>query len=392
MQNEQDKTHTTIHRHYVAARRCACDNSVSLQASGAAATSTANASNAEVVVTYAYDHRGRMVRKTISRGDAETRNIAYLWDGWNIIRETATGLSTFQPFNFSTDYVWGLDLDGTLQGAGGVGGLLAVIRDDGVFLPAYDANGNITEYVATNGAVAAHYEYSAFGEPTVSSGELASAFTHQFSTKPYCAVTGFSEYQMRKYRPDIGRWMSRDRIGEKGGANIFSFLHNSIINHVDILGNYGASPVFIIVKTPGPHDKLYDDYQLTSYLTPEMREKLGKPCCEKPDKATIKRKDILNSRILKLRISLTFKNNTYTDLSILWNSCFRTDGTVGYIPRCTNSFSCDITPSELGGIWGDSYFTMVEAFYLSCENKKWAFKRDSSAVSYRKKLNGWRPY
>ncbi len=38
--------------------------------------------------------------------------------------------STLQPFNSSTDNVWGLDLDGTLQGAGGVGGLLAVQRSD----------------------------------------------------------------------------------------------------------------------------------------------------------------------------------------------------------------------------------------------------------------------
>ena len=54
-----------------------------------------SASNAEVVVTYAYDHRGRMIRKTISRGDAEPQSIEYLWDGWNIIRETrVTGLAS----------------------------------------------------------------------------------------------------------------------------------------------------------------------------------------------------------------------------------------------------------------------------------------------------------
>ena len=43
-------------------------------------------SNAEYVVTYAYDQRGRMVRKEISRGGAETQRIEYLWDDWNIIR------------------------------------------------------------------------------------------------------------------------------------------------------------------------------------------------------------------------------------------------------------------------------------------------------------------
>jgi RHS repeat-associated protein len=210
----------------------------------------------------------------------------YLWDGWNIIRETTTNLSTFQPFNFSTSYVWGLDLDGTLQGAGGVGGLLAVIQAEAVptnsptpnssthklFLPAYDANGNITEYAATNGTVAAHYEYSAFGEPIVSDDELASSFAHQFSTKPYCNITDFSEYVYRKYRPDVGRWMSRDPIGDilfrkhMGHAiraksrednrtwyeNVIAqdnpYRYDSLANGYDILGLFPAEDILACVQ------------------------------------------------------------------------------------------------------------------------------------------------
>ena len=45
------------------------------------------ASNDTIVVTFAYDHRGRMVRKEISHRDTETRRIEYRWDNWNIIRE-----------------------------------------------------------------------------------------------------------------------------------------------------------------------------------------------------------------------------------------------------------------------------------------------------------------
>jgi RHS repeat-associated protein len=211
------------------------------------------ASNDEVVVTYAYDHRGRMVRKNILRGNAEPQRMGYVWDGWNIIRETFVTRHS----SLVTDNVWGLDIDGTLQGAGGVGGLLAVIRSNSstqkLYLPAYDANGNVSEYVATNGTVAAHYEYSAFGEPVVTSGELAASFTHQFSTKPYCGVTGFSEYQMRKYRAEIGRWMSRDPRKDNGFASsnsalmtmfedidtsslLAAFINNNAIQYIDFLG------------------------------------------------------------------------------------------------------------------------------------------------------------
>ena len=52
-----------------------------------AETQRSRASNAEVVVTYAYDHRGRMVRKGISHRGTEARRIEYLWDDWNIIRK-----------------------------------------------------------------------------------------------------------------------------------------------------------------------------------------------------------------------------------------------------------------------------------------------------------------
>ena len=97
----------------------------------------------------------------------------------------------------------------------------------------------------TNGEIVAHYDYSPFGEPLVASGPLAATFTHQFSTKPYCSVTGFSEYQMRKYRSEIGRWMSRDLIGESFNASIYMFCFNNLSEEVDLLG-------FVPVKWPPP--------------------------------------------------------------------------------------------------------------------------------------------
>ena len=207
-----------------------------------------SASNAEVIVTYAYDHKGRMIRKTVSRGDAEPQSIEYLWDGWNIIRESrVSGLASHVSGLVSngTHNLWGLDLDGTMQGAGGVGGLLAVVREDGeTYIPTYDANGNVSEYVsAADGSVAAHYDYSPFGETLVASGPLASSFTHRFSTKPYCSVTGFCEYQMRKYNPNLGRWMSRDMLldsvkyvdSEERSMYEYVFCNNSTTQYFDFV-------------------------------------------------------------------------------------------------------------------------------------------------------------
>ena len=159
------------------------------------------ASNTEHVVTYAYDHQGRMVSKAVNDSARH-----YLWDGYNIVQ----ALTHSQTHTLTNSFIWGLDLSGTLQNAGGVGGLLVEVRDGEPYFAAFDANGNVTEYLSADGTLATHYEYSPFGELVVQSGDLADTFTHRFSTKPWCAVTGQSEYEFRKYEPGMGRWLSRD--------------------------------------------------------------------------------------------------------------------------------------------------------------------------------------
>ena len=87
-------------------------------------------SNFQFQVSNTYDAMGRRVKKIVSRRDAETQSwnvectCHFFYDGWNVIRETiAIGN---QQSAVTNRYVWGNDLSGTLQGAGGVGGLLAV--------------------------------------------------------------------------------------------------------------------------------------------------------------------------------------------------------------------------------------------------------------------------
>lgn len=195
------------------------------------------ASNVMHSVRYAYDHRGRMIWKQISSKNVSTKTITYLWDDYNIIAESVSQDNTTS----TTHNVWGLDLSGTLQSAGGVGGLVAVIQGrDGSpscpLLPCYDANGNITEYISNDGTIVAHYEYSLFGEITAQSGALSNSFTHRFSTKPWCPITRLSEYEFRMYNQSLGRWISRDPIEEEGGLNLYKFADNNPIILIDQYG------------------------------------------------------------------------------------------------------------------------------------------------------------
>ena len=183
--------------------------------------------NGSAMVENGYDYRHRRYSKTVRRltgrgagypldpsqpgtWDAiETRR--YVWDGYNIAAEIV--IDEVTPSTNVTYYTWGLDLSGSLQGAGGVGGLLAETRTTASTTNTYyafgDANGNVTEYADAAGTVRGHYEYSPFGEVTAQSGDMADNFTHRFSTKPLDSETGQVRYQLRPYKPFLG-WLQRD--------------------------------------------------------------------------------------------------------------------------------------------------------------------------------------
>jgi uncharacterized protein RhaS with RHS repeats len=121
---------------------------------------------------FKYDYIGRRVSKQVwTRTDGswvDESRIAFVYDGWNLIEEVRNPSSAIRN---SSHYTWGIDLSGSNQGAGGVGGLLAHTRTDSsgssqVFHYTIDLNGNVSEVLDESGGIAAHYEYGPFGELT----------------------------------------------------------------------------------------------------------------------------------------------------------------------------------------------------------------------------------
>jgi RHS repeat-associated protein len=68
----------------------------------------------------------------------------------------------------------------------------------------------------------------------------------QFSTKPYDEQTGLSYYGYRFYSPAIGRWITRDPLGETGGINLCGFAGNSPVNYIDPTGEVVVAPVILL--------------------------------------------------------------------------------------------------------------------------------------------------
>ncbi|MBI3774443.1 MAG: RHS repeat-associated core domain-containing protein, partial [Gammaproteobacteria bacterium] len=198
----------------------------------------------------AYDWRSRRISKTVSNYTAgawsRTAVSNFVYDGWNLIA-ILDGLNA-NALLYS--FQWGTDLSGTLQGAGGVGGLISMRvhsgANAGTYFYAYDGNGNVTALVnATTGAIAAQYEYDPFGNLVRATGPMAFLNPFRFSTKYQDDETGFSYYGYRYYNASTGRWLSRDPIEEAGGLNLYRLLANSALNNIDPNGLSALWDTFI---------------------------------------------------------------------------------------------------------------------------------------------------
>jgi len=202
---------------------------------------------AKVRLEFTYDYMGRRVTKTVfseHNGSAyqQTNEVTFVYDGWNLIAALDEDLVVgTTSTNF---YLWGLDLSGSLQGAGGVGGLLATCQDGASYFACMDGNGNVMGLVdATDGTLAGEYEYGPFGEPLKALGDAAEQNAVRFSSKYTDAESGLLYYGYRYLDPSTGRWPSRDPIGESGGANLYGFVGNEPVGRWDRLGRqHGREP------------------------------------------------------------------------------------------------------------------------------------------------------
>ena len=182
-----------------------------------------------------YDGLGRLISETMQVGE-EVSKSDFVYDGWNQIQETTDqGNGQVRSENF----IWGEDLSGTLQGAGGVGGLLArQSSEDGTSFYQMDGNGNVLGLADIQGNPQAKYRYDAFGNKVWEGSQLVLANQFSFSTKRENSESGLLYYGYRHYDPVTGRWPSRDPIEEEGGSNLKLFAVNNSVNNLDYLGMF----------------------------------------------------------------------------------------------------------------------------------------------------------
>lgn len=193
---------------------------------------------------FAYDGKfRRRIRKEFTWNGSswtKTNEVRYIYDGNVVIQERNTNNLP------QVTYTRGTDLNGSLEGAGGIGGLLARTVNSSIVNPQLsafasafyhcDGNGNITCLIYTNQTIAAKYEYDPYGNILSRIGALADANLYRFSSKECHIASGLIYYLYRYYAPNLQRWINRDPIGERANLNLYDYIANNSVNSIDLWG------------------------------------------------------------------------------------------------------------------------------------------------------------
>ena len=207
-----------------------------------------------------------------------TNEVRYVYDGNLVIQERDYDNLA------QVTYTRGKDLSGSLERAGGIGGLLAR-TDNGQLTTgsgqahAYyhaDGNGNVTTLINALQIAVAKYLFDPFGNILAMSGPTADLNSLRFSSKEWHFNSATLTYSYRHLAPHLQRWSKRDPLWELGferirsqvpmelnnvmpgselfeGINLYVFVLNDPVTGLDPLGLGFAFPTWTPPgQGPGP--------------------------------------------------------------------------------------------------------------------------------------------
>ena len=109
-----------------------------------------------------------------------------------------------------------------------------------------DHLGSIRELTDGAGAVRARYDFGLWGDRTKLAGDMDADFG--FTGLHWHEASGQDLTFFRAYQPTLGRWTSRDPLGENAGLNLYSYVGNMPPLFVDRLGLAWRTPDATFLK------------------------------------------------------------------------------------------------------------------------------------------------
>jgi RHS repeat-associated protein len=167
-----------------------------------------------------YDSQDRRVRE-YENGVLKKQ---FIWSGIELLQERDAANAVSRTHYFG----------GFLEGAEGSSGARYRVLSDHL--------GNVREVLASNNTVAARYEYTAYQGPVKVGTSTVEATFQTIGNYVHHAGSGLELALYRAYDADLGRWLSRDPLGEEGGLNLYGFVGNNPVSAVDWLGLEDQGP------------------------------------------------------------------------------------------------------------------------------------------------------
>lgn len=193
-------------------------------------------------VQYRYDALDRLVE--VIDGEHSTR---YMYDSFNR-RMTKTQAGKTWKYLYQGQNEIGAYLNETLaelrilgEGLGAeIGAAIACEFGGQVYLPQHDHSGNVVALLDRTGKPVETYRYTAFGEETIfdAAGQVITQSINpwRYASKRVDHETQFVYFGNRYFDPQIGRWVTADPIGFADGPNLYAYLHNNPLIHIDAYG------------------------------------------------------------------------------------------------------------------------------------------------------------
>ena len=197
----------------------------------------------EGITSYAYDSEKRLTDITLRGDDGSVTSInhfTYYPDGRRLSATNTAGQTTYFFYD-------GLNVLVETDGSGAttarytskaVDDWISMNRSGTTHYYQQDGLGSIVGLTNASQAVAATYQYDAFGAITRETGSLVNPY--RFTGREYDVESGLYSYRARYYEADVGRFTTPDRI--RGSILLPATLHryvyvaNNPVNLVDPLG------------------------------------------------------------------------------------------------------------------------------------------------------------
>ena len=210
-------------------------------------------SDGAAIAAYVYDAMNRRVRKTITNGglagNIPNGTTDSCWLGWQTMEERNPYGGSGSTDTPTKEYIWGTHIDECIQihllvPAGPQ--QLAI----GVYYPLQDTLYRTMALANSSGTPVEAYDTDAYGNTIIFTGPGPDNtwFTDDDTQSSYGAndiiYCGYrydaetENYYVRNryYSPTLGRWLTRDPIGYRGGINLYGYVDSSPVGNVDAEG------------------------------------------------------------------------------------------------------------------------------------------------------------